>query len=216
MLTRILPLLLPLLLLPLLTGCDAHLDDTREIREVYADLEFCYNARDGAKVVTLLTRDTFDHYDRLLKLGLDAKPDEVRALPPMDKMEVLRMRLLGRSAELARMNGRQYIEFATSQGWYITPPDERTDDRLERFRFGAGEATAELVMDGWRTGARFRFVKEDGAWKIDEPVSLASWDSVFRQIARDEGMTVDELIFDLLEDEVGHEIPESVWQPMRR
>lgn len=216
MLTRSLSLVLLVFVMLFAGGCDPHAEDKRQIQKVSDDLDFYNNTRNGAQVVNLFTAETFEHYDRLIKLGLDGTPQQVRSLPPLDKMEVLRMRMRSTRSELSKMTGRQYAEYATSAGWYQTPPEDQVQIRLIRFRFSGNNATAEAQLDRWKTGARMRFEKQDGVWKMDEPSSMAAWDAVYRDLAADEGMTVDEFLFEWLEDEIGRPVPESVWQPMRR
>jgi hypothetical protein len=204
-----------LLLCPLLVltggGCDARARDKQDMTRLMADRDICNENSRGTAVLDVYSEGTFKHYDELLKLGLNGAADKVRALGPTDKMEVLRMRLRATRKELARLTGRQYVEFATGHGWYVRGYKSETENGLRKFRFKADEAT---VDDGDATGVRVRFMNEDGRWKLDEPSQFVAGDRFIRRAAREEGATVDDYIIDELRVEVNKEIPASVWDPM--
>lgn len=189
---------------------------TANSSHTYSDFTACNNESNGKAIVELYTSRTFEHYDVLLRFALDGTAQQVRALPPIDKCEVLRMRLLGSRSELARMNGRQYVEYATSKGWYVTPPEYRTPLTLRSFKFGKDDATAELYDDGEATGVRLRFQFEDGRWKYDEHYSTPQWDALWRRAAREEGSSEDEFVVGELEFLYERDVPDSIWNPLGR
>ncbi len=199
-----------------LAGCDARAADKEEISAIYDQLDQCNNNKDGTGVLTVFTKASFPRYEPLIKIALDGTPEQVRALPPTDRTEVLRMRLRATRAELAGLNGMEYTRFATGRGWYVSPDGGQVQSTLTRFRFNktATEATAELVSDGERSGMRFRFIKEDDYWKYDEPFAIELYDRDLRRAARDEGVSEEQFILDLLEEEIGKEVPATVWEPM--
>src|SRR3954465_10187855 len=77
----------------LIAGCDARAADKEEIQQVYEDFNDCNNNRNGDSIVSYFTKESFEHNERMLKVGLDGSPEEVRAMPLNDRLEVLRMRL---------------------------------------------------------------------------------------------------------------------------
>lgn len=199
-----------------LTACDNHARDKRDIADVYGDIERCNNAKDGKTVVELLTSDTFRRYERLIKLGLDGSPDEVKALPPNDKFEVLLMRLMASREDISKLDGRGYVIFATSKGWYITPPSERSVDFVTKIKISSSgnDAHGQLVSDGYRTDVRLHFVKEGGSWRFDETAAVADYDDAIRRHCSAERISVDKFVFDWLEEQTGKPVPNSIWHPM--
>jgi hypothetical protein len=170
---------------------------------------------DGAAILPLYTIQTFEHYDSLLKIGLDGTADQVRRLEPFDRMEVLRMRVKAKRSELAHLTGRQYVEFATSRKWYAQTDPDADDGELQNLQFGIDCATAEIPIKELKTRVRFRFMKENGQWKYDEPTTFQEMDLVLRKLADSEGIAESELVIGILEDELQmEEIPDSAWQPM--
>jgi hypothetical protein len=204
------------LLFLILTGCDARSDDRKEMRAVFARLNECNRAADGDGIVDVFTKSSFARNEELVKLGLDGTASQVKALPPNDMMEVLRMRLRSTRPELARLDGRGYVRYATSNGWYVRPPAELSDETLTGFTFtkDAREARAQVVSDGKKVPTRIHFIVEDNAWRYDEPEAMGEFDRDMHKWARQERMSIEELVLSLLEDELGKEIPSTVWDPM--
>lgn len=199
-----------------LAGCEQRTQDKAQIKRVFADFETCNNSSDGPGAVAALASDTLDRYGELVKLALNGTPEQVRALGPMEMYEIVIMRFRGSRAELAKLDGPGYVDFAVSRGWWVIPAEDRSADTLEDIAFkGPNEASAMLVSDGERTQIRVRFVKEDGAWKLDEFSQAAGIDKNIRRAAREEGMSQSEFIVAELEERLGKDIPGTVWEPMK-
>jgi hypothetical protein len=213
MLHRTLVVLLASLLL--LAGCGKHAADEAQIKQVFAQFDNANNNSDGAAVVQLFTDETFQHYSRLLGLGLNATEQQVRALPGADMFEVLLMRAKASRADLEKLDGRGYVQFATSKGWYVEPPSERTEDTLRRFDFDTNWATAELYSDGESAGITYAFEKVDGTWKINERAGFESISKFIDKTAREVGMSKDEFVVFALEEHLGQDLPSTVWSPMK-
>jgi hypothetical protein len=190
--------------------------DKERMQQLWKELERCNNERDGDKVVAVFSKESFKNNERIVKLALDGTKEQVKAAGPHTRVEVFRIRMLAKRADVEKLNGRGYVRWATSQGWYVTPADERTAQTLDDFRFNAAgtEATARLVEDGDPTEIRLRFVKEEAGWKYDEAHSYGEYDRVLRKIAKEEKMTEDDVVEEVLETETGKKVPESVWNPM--
>jgi hypothetical protein len=199
-----------------LIGCDDKAADKEDIRAVWQQLDTCNNAADGNGVVAVFTESSFAANVKLMKVGLDGTPAQVKALPAFDRMEVLRMRLLSNRAEISKLDGRGYVRFATSKGWYVMPSEDRTKDTLPKITFSKSgtEAWANIVSEGKRTGMRLHFVKEGGQWKYDEPEAMVEYSRLLADEARAAGVSENDFIIDVLEEELGRKIPASIWDPM--
>ncbi|MEX2218611.1 MAG: hypothetical protein WD749_07595 [Phycisphaerales bacterium] len=196
-------------------GCDPRAGDKEEIRQVFADFESYNQHGNGKAILDVFTEGSYPVYETLIKVALDGSREEVRKLGASHRLEVFRMRARGKRAELEKLNGKQYTEFATSRRWYSMPAELYVESSLERFRFKEVEATAELVNDGERTRVRIRFVREGDRWKLDEPAATLEWDKELAAEARREGVPLDEYLLEWLELELGREVDrERVWKAM--
>jgi hypothetical protein len=205
-----------LILLLALPACDEFAEDKAEINAVFASLHRCNDAGDGDGIVQVLSEESFAAYEPVLRIALDGSREEVEALKATDRLEVLRIRARSKRSDIEKLSGREYCRFATSRGWYVTPPNEQTVDTLRGLVVRGPTATAMYVADGEVTGVTLRFVKENGAWRYDEPDAMKQWSRLTAEVARERGITVNELLLEYLEEELGKPPPASVWKPMKK
>src|SRR5262245_29571826 len=102
----------------LLAGCEQHTAEKGEIKRVFAASQDLKEQRDGEGLAEVYTAGSFERYDELIKLALDGDEKSVRALGPMDKIDVLRMRCRATRKELKGQDGRAFVEWACSGGWF--------------------------------------------------------------------------------------------------
>jgi hypothetical protein len=152
----------------------------------------------------------------VIKVALDGTKEEVQALGPTQRLEVLLIRLMAKRKDVERLDGREYCEFATSRGWYVTPPLEQTNDTLKKITVRGNNASGQLYSDGQKTGLTMRFVKQGGKWRFDEPDAVAQWDRTWQQAASLEGASVTKLILEELEVRTGKEVTDAIWKPMKK
>jgi hypothetical protein len=203
-----------LLALALVPGCDKDAQAKSAVRESFDLLLFYEQNRNGREAVKLYTENSFPRYERLIRIALDGTPEQVRALPVMDIYEVLIMRTMGTRRELTKLSGKQYLELATSRGWW--GPDDGSEYVLRDIRINGDSATAEVVIDRWRSGVRIGFSREGDIWKYDDEFSSQSWNDPIRNWAREAGMTVEQFVIDWIEEDHDREVPVTVWGPMAR
>ncbi len=193
-------------------GCED--PEAAKVNGAYNAYEMAGVNRDAEGAVRVLTRASLDAYVPLIKVALDGKEEEVRALPPSARLEVLQMRARGTRAQLAKLDGPGYVRMATAAGWYShTAPENPL--KLEELKVHGDWAVGK---DRWgdRLTVRYYFLKEEGAWKLDEVRAFSEQTPAIEAAAREAEMTVDELLLAILEDLTGVPPPESIWKPMVR
>lgn len=197
-------------------GCDTRATDKEDMEVLIQTLDSCNNSSDGNGILGIFTQSTWDHNDALIKLALEGTEAEVKALHMADRMEVLRMRLRSNRAELSKLKGMEYTRFATSRGWYVLPREDRALATLTKFKFSpdGNEAWANLVHDGEPSNTRIHFIKEGGQWRYDEPDAMKSYSADYQFAARAERVPENRFIFNMLEQETGKDVPETIWQPL--
>ena len=213
---RTLTILIAAISLLFLPACNnEHAQDEKDLAKLAESLDDFNNHSNGEGVAGIFSKNTFELYDRLLKVGLNGTAQQVRALPPAEQFEVLLMRIKGSRAEVAKLDGRGYVVYGTSKGWYITAFEDRTTDTLKHFKFSDTDATADLYSDGEKSGLRMRFVKEDGVWKIDETYFYDSLSAFITKNSREAGISVEEFLTLVLDDHLKGQVPDNPWQPMK-
>ena len=206
-------LFLVLLLVP---ACDEFAEDKEEIKTVFDNVNLYNNTKNGKAILECFTEESFAAYEPTIRVALDGTKEEVLALGPTERLEALMIRLMAKRKEVEKLSGREYCEFATSRGWYVTPPLEQTSDTLKKITVRGNNASGQLYSDGQKTGLTMRFVKQGGNWRFDEPDAMAQWDQTWQQAASIEGASVTELILEELEARTGKEITDAIWKPMKK
>ncbi len=197
-------------------GCEPTGPDVDEIRQVWDNYDKANNTRNGELAASIFTDTTHAYYDRLVKQALDAPREQVLRLPLVDRSEILMMRNRATRVELEKLDGRGYVVFATSKGWYVSDPEETATLTLSGIRVTNDVASAQLVLDGTRSGNTVRFEKQGGAWKLDETSLFPFYSEVVAVAADDEGLSEDEWLIMAEEIEWGNTITDSIWEPLRK
>ncbi len=192
-------------------GCESK--DQQEIRDVYARMLQAQKDRDGHAWLACVSKKSVAWHTPLIAIGLDGTPEQVRALPPMERAEVFLMRTKGSRAKLTGLTAEQYLQLQVTDRWFT---DDDISFSLRDVRVTGESGDAELVADGEGTKERTYFIKEDGKWVWDIPTTYRVWNTEIPRDAKAEGITVDQYLFDLVEYWCGLPVHESVWQPMPR
>ncbi len=207
-----------------LWGCDAHAADKQALQALIDTHAKANEAKDGATIARILSQNTFDHYERNLKLALDGTKAEVYAASASDRMEIARIRMLMNRRQIEKMTGKEYAVYSTSQGWYSFgfDPGEVLGVDLTNFKF-AGKDTAYAQPRGGRRNKalphRYTFIKEGGSggdWKYDETSSYEHWSQELEEDARRSNREINLFILELVAEDTGKPVNKSLFdRPMR-
>lgn len=205
------------------TGCEPKSADHKAVANVWEQIMSAWESSNGKAVVALSSKGTIEYYDRLVKLGLGATASEVKKLTPFEKLEIVMMRHRGKRSELRKLDGKGYIEYATSKGWYSGGGDPEGPLYYELGKIKVGKdkvsAWAEVYFndDNKRRKSDYavKFFKEDGAWKLDETSIHLMLSHEIGYYARMLEMNVDSFIVMIEEESSGFDVPDSIWSTMQ-
>src|SRR5262245_61912110 len=96
-------------------GCD---QKRQEVIASIQELGRALSDRNGERAASLYTQSTFDFYDRMLQGARTAKRDQIAKMPPLERMEILLMRLRVPPSDLKTIDGRGFIKMSVSNGWW--------------------------------------------------------------------------------------------------
>lgn len=222
-----------------LVGCDKHAKDKAEIRAAFLQYQQGSTNNDGVSVAAVYSQRTFDHYTKLVKLGMDAKAQDVWGLPPSDMYEVLKMRSRAKRSQLKLLNGRDYVMFSTKEGWNsgiddgwkvvevrvtgssaigtIRHPEWEAEYKQQQVA-GALSRRARRYMDRVDKPYTYacQFVKEDGKWKMEETSMSSENDRILTEAAKEMRKSVRDLLMMVESEETGNDLKMSIWDPMKK
>jgi hypothetical protein len=165
--------------LVMLLGFGAGCDDTRpEIERTVEELEAAIAAGDGERFVAGLAPETFQHYDRMVKLALDGTARQVQVLSLTEKLDIIVMRHRMTRRDLSKMDGRAWLKQMVTRSWggNIIAAPEYVDHKNVHVR--GSSATLEIVYDvrqpmfsgegsGRKLSDRIDFIKVEDRWLAD-------------------------------------------------
>ncbi|MEU5692816.1 hypothetical protein [Actinosynnema sp. NPDC020468] len=147
--------------------------------------------KDGA-AARLLSSSMRGFYDNAKKLALTGSEVDVVASGPSSAVTVYVLRAEIDPARLRSMSAQDLMTYAVEQGLI----GEKSVEKLE-----VGEpvvtgdtAKAPVLVQGADSGMSLDFLKEDGAWRIDLSPLLALADQALAAVAKQQNLSVEQLI----------------------
>ena len=202
-------------LLPLATVARAE-DVLAQVRAAFARYVAAVAARDGAAAVGLVTPASLAHQERLRDLALVAPREQLAALPPADRLMVLRLRHEFTAAELRPLSGADLIRIGVEEAWSspkvlaplaITAVDETGD-----------LATARVERAGELVPIRLLFRRDAGGWRLDLVELARGSDAALAETlafrACRAKVPVEEVLRWVIEDTSGHLVDKDLWVPL--
>jgi hypothetical protein len=149
------------------------------IREAVHRYAAALEARDAAAASATVTSETFELYDELRLLALNAPRTQLETLDLMSVMLVLQIRARFRRGELEAVDGRTLFERAVEAGLV---GEEVGEVPLDEIWIDDARAHAEVRIEGqpvvWMRA-------QDEQWRVDIPTMLRSLGPAIESLARD-------------------------------
>ncbi|UOV05910.1 hypothetical protein MUU77_11575 [Pseudoxanthomonas sp. F37] len=204
-------LILSLLLIPLFARAA---DDEAAVRATFAAYKAAVLARQGERAADHVTAGTLREYARYRELALAAPRTALEALPMTERLQVLIIRARVPAADLRAMDGRRVFTHAVDRGWIGREGVERSE--LGTVQVGGDHAAARLKIGATELPIDFEFEREPGGWRFNLiPLTTMSED-VFKQLARQNGVSENEMVMTLLRGLSETPVDERLWDPPAR
>ena len=167
-----------------------------EVRQVFDRYREAARSGDGAAAAALVSDESLDHYGRLAKLARDPAGGGTEPLRLVDRMQVEMLRELVPAAELAAETPAETVAFAFESR--MLGAEFEAASTLGPATFDGTSATATHMARGRPVGApfreaTFRFVREDGAWRIDLLHTLDLMQAQLGDLAAHTGVPAEDL-----------------------
>ncbi len=200
-----------LVLASLQAGCEK--PEVAAVREADRQNDAAIDSRDGEAAAKFLSKAYVAWLDEAMERARTLGRDDLRKLRPSDMHEVLVIRARLTPAQMKSFDGRAWYAHQVKQGW-----SESTTSMgyiRGRIAVSGSKATIRFKMDGEWVDDRCVYLLEDGEWKEDRTATWQDFDRAALELNRDEGRPMHETIFELVEDEIGSKVSDSVWSAPR-
>ena len=106
----------------------------------------------------------------------------------------------------------ELFAYAVDGGWI--GEDSVVNSDIGEVSISDDDAKAVFINNGQKTTFRYRFVREDGQWKLDLTAIMPVSDKAFEQIVESSGFDENEYILLALEAVSGEKPSDDIWQPL--
>jgi hypothetical protein len=186
--------------------------EERAVHDAFTSLVAALAARDGDATWAHLSGATRVEWARDCEVALHGNVDTVQALPPGPRLLVLALR--HGAPAWARTSGtpRELADRAVHAGLVDGRAAHAVD--LADVAVQGDRASGVLFVSGLPSPFRAAFVREDAAWKLDLPGTLALAGRVLTRAARSNGTDESAVIVNLLAAVSGRPVGVEAWRPL--
>jgi len=181
------------------------------VKRSFAEYKAALKQRDGARAVAAVSGNSFRYYDRMRKLALSAPRDELALLEGTERMLVLALRQQAPLDLLANGTPEELVAHAVTTEAITDISVARTE--LGEIRAEGDLARGWIVVDDKPTQGVLQFAREGDRWKFDLEFAMRSSAGLIAAIAKQSGLSEDEVILKLLEQGMQQPVGPEIWRP---
>jgi hypothetical protein len=190
-----------------LYGCDGK--DAAEVRGVYDDYNAALRDKNGDAFLLTIDPANVEHYGSFVAVAQKGTAEQVRALSAIGRGYVLQMRHRLKPTELKNLDGPGFVKLSVERGWFFKE-DEDEHFALGPIRVKRPRASAELRVNGERTGERLEFVQFQDRWLVNDEGLDRAWEKRLAKLARGLGVTEDSILFEREADDSGEAVDPKI------
>lgn len=182
-----------------------------EVRKQFSAYIKAIKDKDGKAAVGCVDKKTEEWYQSAVNDAVKADKATILRMNPSLRITALRLRLEFKKEELQKMTGRQTIDMAVSRGW----TGHINEEQMKLVKIVVDGETAQGFIAASPQVPLAHFRKESGKWMLELHKFMAFGDIYFAKVAKEDGITVDELILNALSVLSGKKVDESVYEPLK-
>jgi hypothetical protein len=194
------------------SSAESAADEAAAVRQAFTSYTQAALEKDGARAVQHLASSIYAFYDQARRDALTAVEVDVRGQTIAAQLTVFTMRGSLDPTLLRSATPPELVVAAIDAGLVGEQGIQNT--QLGEVAVVGDTASAPVLSAGQPSGIRFNFVREEGAWKLDLLPLLQTANVAFRNLATEQGITVDQLIDQTLEALYGPAKAQQVLSPI--
>lgn len=195
--------------------------DNKEIHDVFFKYKKALQESNGFEAVTHITNSTLTYYDDMVIASLTMDSVKVRALPTIDRYNVLAIRHTIPAREVFKMQGRDLFVYLMSKGLsdknsMLYNKASMQDEHLGDITVSENGISAIVQFAQCKLPiCLIRFDKENGIWKMDLSSFFKGANTMINIRMKNLGLTTDEYILQALEAFSGKKPGNTIWKPLK-
>jgi hypothetical protein len=200
------------LLLAIATAPASAAEATAAVERAFAAYKAALAKRDGLRAVSAVSSNSLAYYDRMRKLALSAPKSELDELEGTERMLVLGLRHQAPLDLLESGTPGDLLAYAVNAALVSDTAVAKTE--LGEVTIEGDLARCWIVVDGQPTRGVLQFALEDGGWRFDLEFAMRSSAGLIAALARQSGMSENEVVFELLSRGSGEPVGPDIWKPL--
>jgi hypothetical protein len=176
-------------------------DEAPAVRAAFETYKKAALAKDGATGVSVLASPILGLYEESRKLALTASEQELSGLQLYKQVTVYMLRGEIDAATLRTATPKDLVKTALDKG--LVGEQSITNLSLGEVAVNGDTASAAVLSGGKPAPFKFRFVREDGTWKIDLQPLLELTEPALQEVAKQKNLTPGQLIDQMLAAKYG-------------
>jgi hypothetical protein len=189
-------------------------DETAAVHAAFDTYAKAALAKDGATAEGALADTIAVYYDDVRKQALTGTEETVGALPPAQRMTVYILRAEIEPAVLRDSKPADLVRLSVDKG--LVGEQGISNLSLGKVTATGDKAEAEILSGGKVAPFTMKFLREEGAWKLDLAPLMAMADDALTAAAQQQGTTADAMIGTILETKYGAARVAELRQPLER
>jgi len=199
------------LLFAIATAPAAAAEATAAVERAFAVYKSALAKRDGPRAVSAVSSNSLAYYDHMRKLALSAPKSDLDALEGTERMLVLGLRHQAPLDLLESGTPGDLLAYAVNAALVSDTAVAKTE--LGEVTIEGDLARCWIVVDGQPTRGVLQFALEDGGWKFDLEFAMRSSAGLIAALARQSGMSENDVVFELLSRGSGEPVGPDIWKP---
>lgn len=187
------------------------------IEAVFVGYMNAATSRDGSAVAAAMSADTVRWWTTNIRKSSTAKKEELLSLSLYEAQSILFMRLRLSPQERREWDGRTYFEKSYSQGWNSSQALMRIRDAFpeceKSWKITQSDAYLSLTYKGQPVRGGFRFVREEGIWKMDGLDQARLIEERANEALKSSGISKEQFIEQIVARMAGGRFPPGLWNP---
>lgn len=193
-------------------GSYASEESVGEINSCFDTFKKCAMEINGKAVINHIDRQSISYCDELIEDSLYLSTERFNRLPMVKKYLIMRLCTTVPFGILLEMHGREFIIYSVSYEWFC---DDLTESiTIGDIRINRDTAYAEIYRNGQKTGYRYKFVKEGGAWKFSFLSHLSFINATLKSDCLKSGKSEDEYLKSILQPFVNSSLDDFKFEPI--
>lgn len=184
----------------------------REIKSCFDSFKKYVMEKKGNEFISCVNKRSISYCSELVEDSLYLPADKFSSLSMIDRYLIMRINISIPMGILLKMYGKEFLIYSVSNGWFT---DEFIPSlTIDNVSINGDTAHADIYQNGRNTGAKYKFMKEDGQWKFVFISHFAIINSSLKSYQLKSGKSENDYLKGILQPLVDYRLDDYIFEPV--